>query len=218
MALMVLVALAVGAVHALGPGHGKALIGAYLVGGDGTLRQAIAVGAAVSVMHTASVIGLGLLVLSAEQLAAPERVYPWLGLASGLVALGLGSALLISRIHALADRRGHGHDHQHPARPLSRQTLIALAFAGGILPSPSALVVLLGSFSLGRPALGLVLIGAFSVGLAACLTGIGALAVRTRRVATGRVSERWLRLAPVVSAGCIATVGLALTARGILQL
>ncbi len=57
-------------------------------------------------MHTASVLGLGLLVLSAERVFAPERVYPWLGLASGLVALGLGAVLLVSRIHALSERRG----------------------------------------------------------------------------------------------------------------
>ena len=130
IALMIAAAVGVGAIHALGPGHGKSLIGAYLIGAGGTLRQAAAVGAAVSVMHTASVLGLGLLVLSAERVFAPERVYPWLGLASGLVALGLGAALLVSRIHALSERRRHGHDHPHPDRPLSRRGLVALAFAG----------------------------------------------------------------------------------------
>ena len=218
IAAMVVVALAVGAVHALGPGHGKTLIGAYLVGNGGTLRQAVAVGAAVSVMHTASVLGLGVLVLSAEQLLSPERVYPWLGLASGLVALVLGSALLISRIHALAERRRHGHDHPHPARPLSRRGLVALAFSGGILPSPSALVVLLGSVSLGRTALGLLLIAAFSVGLAASLVAVGAVAIRARGLADGRLPRGLLRLAPVGSAALIAVVGLALTARGLIGL
>jgi nickel/cobalt transporter (NicO) family protein len=218
VALMIVAAVALGAIHALGPGHGKSLIGAYLVGNGGTLRQAVVVGAAVSVMHTASVLGLGLLVLSAEQLFAPERVYPWLGLASGLVALGLGAALLVSRLHALSERRRHGHDHAHPARPLSRRGLIALAFAGGILPSPSALVVLLGSVSIGRTALGLVLIAAFSVGLAASLVTVGAVAIRARHMATGRLPAGLMRLAPVVSAGCIALVGLALTARGLVQI
>jgi ABC-type nickel/cobalt efflux system permease component RcnA len=218
IAAMVAVALAVGAIHALGPGHGKALIGAYLVGSGGTLRHAVAVGAAVSVMHTASVLGLGVLVLSAERLLSPERVYPWLGLASGLVALVLGSTLLISRIHALTERRRHGHDHAHPARPLSRRGLVALAFSGGILPSPSALVVLLGSVSLGRTALGLLLIAAFSVGLAASLVAVGALAIRARGLADGRVPAGLLRLAPVGSAALIAAVGLALTARGLIGL
>jgi nickel/cobalt transporter (NicO) family protein len=218
VAAMVVVALAVGAVHALGPGHGKALIGASLVGSGGTLRQAVAVGAAVSVMHTASVLGLGVLVLSAEQLLSPERVYPWLGLASGLVALVLGSTLLISRIHSLAERRRHGHDHPHPARPLSRRGLVALAFSGGILPSPSALVVLLGSVSLGRTALGLLLIAAFSVGLAASLVAVGALAIRARGFADGRLPRGVLRLAPVGSAALIAVMGLALTARGLIGL
>jgi nickel/cobalt exporter len=218
VALMIAAAIAVGAVHALGPGHGKSLIGAYLVGSGGTLRQAATVGAAVSVMHTASVLGLGLLVLSAERLFAPERVYPWLGLASGLVALALGAALLISRLHALSERRRHGHDHPHPARPVSRRGLIAIAFAGGILPSPSALVVLLGSVSIGRTGLGLVLIAAFSLGLAASLIAVGAVAIRARDMATGRLPAGLMRLAPVLSAASIALGGVALTARGLFQI
>jgi nickel/cobalt exporter len=218
IALMMMAAIGVGSIHALGPGHGKSLIGAYLVGSGGTLRQAVAVGGAVSVMHTASVLGLGLLVLSAQRLFAPERVYPWLGLASGLVALGLGAALLVSRLHALSERRRHAHDHPHPERPLSRRGLLALAFAGGILPSPSALVVLLGSVSIGRTGLGLALIAAFSVGLAVSLVAVGAVAIRARHVATGRLPAGLMRLAPVVSAGCIALVGLVLTARGFAQI
>jgi ABC-type nickel/cobalt efflux system permease component RcnA len=218
IALMVVAAIGVGAVHSLGPGHGKSLIGAYLIGSGGTLRQAVAVGGAVSVMHTASVLGLGILVLSAERFFAPERVYPWLGLASGLVALGLGAVLLVSRIHAFSAHRAHGHHHPNQDRPLSRRGLIALAFAGGILPSPSALVVLLGSVSIGRTALGLVLIAAFSVGLAASLVAVGVLAIRARQFATGRLPAGLMRLAPVVSAGCIALVGVALTARGLLQI
>lgn len=187
------------------------------MGSAGTLRQAIAVGAAVSVMHTASVLGLGLLVLSAERVFAPDRVYPWLGLASGLVALGLGAALLVTRLHALSERRRHEHEHPHPAQPLSRRGLFAIAFAGGILPSPSALVVLLGSVSMGRTALGLVLIAGFSVGLAASLVAVGGLAIRARHIANGRLPAGLVRLAPVVSASCIALVGMVLTARGIVQ-
>jgi len=157
------------------------------------------------------------LVLSAQRLFAPERVYPWLGLASGLVALGLGFALLVSRLHALSERRRHGHDHPHPERPLSRRGLLALAFAGGILPSPSALVVLLGSVSIGRTSLGLVLIAAFSLGLATSLIAVGALAIHARDMATGRLPAGLVRLAPVVSAGCIALAGVVLTARGLFQ-
>jgi ABC-type nickel/cobalt efflux system permease component RcnA len=79
------------------------------------------------------------------------------------------------------------------------------------------LVVLLGSVSIGRTALGLILIAAFSLGLAASLVAVGALAIRARHVATGRLPAGLMRLAPVVSAGCIALVGIVLTARGLLQ-
>jgi ABC-type nickel/cobalt efflux system permease component RcnA len=234
VAFMVVVALGVGALHALGPGHGKTLIGAYLVGSGGSLRHAVGVGAAVSVMHTASVLALGLLVLSAERVFAPERVYPVLGLGSGLIALGLGSALLVSRIHgathsARGHRHTHAHAHPHPhgpterlgeagAMPLSRRGLTALAVSGGILPSPAALVVLLAAVSLGRTALGLALIGAFSLGLAAALIGVGVLTLRARDVAERRLSDRAARLMPVGSAAAIVAMGLFLTVRGVTQL
>lgn len=239
VAAMLVVALAVGALHALGPGHGKTLIGAYLVGAGGTMRHAVGVGAAVSVMHTASVLGLGLLVLTAERVFAPERVYPWLGLASGLVALALGTTLLIHRLHAISvERRGHDHDpdhvhgpnhtddhdHRHADAsrvgdaPISRRGLTALAFSGGILPSPSALVVLLASVALGRTMLGLALIVAFSAGLAGALIGVGFLAVRARDFAQRRFTERAAWLLPVTSAAAIALVGLVLTIRGAIQL
>jgi ABC-type nickel/cobalt efflux system permease component RcnA len=221
---MLLIALGVGALHALGPGHGKTLIGAYLVGAGGTVRHAVGVGAAVSVMHTSSVLILGLVVLSAERLFAPERVYPVLGLVSGLIALGLGSALLVSRIHA-ATHGTHPHPHAlaHEAGgeavvPLSRRGLVALAFSGGILPSPSALVVLLASVSLGRTALGLVLIGAFSAGLAVALVGVGVLTLRARDLAERRLTDRFARLLPLASAGAIVAMGLFLTVRGAIEL
>jgi ABC-type nickel/cobalt efflux system permease component RcnA len=176
------------------------------------------------------------LVVSAERVFAPERVYPALGLASGLVALALGSVLLVARIHSMvAEEEGgtHGHSHGHgdgdhhhepgghgvpPRSPLSRRGLMALAFSGGILPSPSALVVLLASVSLGRTALGLALIAAFSLGLAGALIGVGIFTLKARDFAERRFTDRAARLLPLVSAGAIAAMGIFLTVRGAMQL
>ena len=249
IALSMLLALGFGALHAIGPGHGKTLMAAYLVGAGGRARQAVAVGGAVAVMHTASVLALGVLVLSLERTFPPERVYPWLGLASGLVALGLGAALLVRRLGAWANGRrterehrvagdearspqGHRHareglDHDHgpgghvhlaPDAPvLSRRGLMALAVAGGILPSPTALVVLLSAVSFQRVAFGLALIAMFSVGLAASLIVVGLLALRARDAVSSRLSTGLGRLVPVLSASVIVAVGAFLTVRGIAQ-
>ena len=250
IALSLLLALGFGALHAIGPGHGKTLMAAYLVGADGRPRQAVAVGAAVAVMHTASVLALGVLVLSLERTFPPERVYPWLGLASGLVALGLGAALLVRLLGTWANvrrtQREHGddaddaratevhrhargeldhddgpgvHAHRVPDSPvLSRRGLMALAVAGGILPSPTALVALLSAVSFQRLAFGLALIAMFSVGLAASLIVVGLLALRARDAVSTRLSTGLGRLIPVLSASVIVAVGIFLTVRGVSQL
>jgi ABC-type nickel/cobalt efflux system permease component RcnA len=238
MSLAVLLAIAFGAIHAMAPGHGKSITAAYLVGAGGRIRQAVIAGVAIASMHTASVIGLGLLILSAEKLFAPEKVYPWLGLVSGIVVLGLGSYLLATRARAIGWREGfkaaapadhshgeghdpdHGHEHGHthpeldPSQSLlSKKGLAVLAVSGGMLPSPTALVVLLASVAIHRVAFGLGLILAFSVGLAAALIGIGIAAIRARDVVSKRMGSGLGRLIPVGSAAVIILVGAFLVVR-----
>jgi nickel/cobalt transporter (NicO) family protein len=233
--LALALAFGFGALHALGPGHGKTLMAAYLVGAGGRTRHAVAVGGAVAVMHTASVLALGFVVLAATEVFAPERVYPWLALASGVIALALGAGLLVSRLGRWSDRHihegvprhdhgvehghDHGHDHgagrDHGAPVLSRRGLVALAVAGGILPSPTALVVLLASVALDRIGYGLALVGSFSLGLAAALVVVGVLTLGARDLVARRLSTRSARLLPVASASAIAVLGIVLTVNGV---
>src|SRR5207245_9832064 len=101
-----------GAAHALSPGHGKAIVTAYLVGQRGTPRHAAALGLIVTVTLTVGVFALGFVTLALSQFIVPEQLYPWIGLASGLLVIGVGTSVLVARLrHRLAHR--HGHDHHH---------------------------------------------------------------------------------------------------------
>ena len=113
MLVALLLAFGFGALHALGPGHGKTLMAAYLVGAGGRARHAVAVGGSVAVMHTASVLALGFVVLTVTEVFAPERVYRWLGLASGLIAFALGASLLVARLGSWSGGRTDP-EHHHP--------------------------------------------------------------------------------------------------------
>jgi nickel/cobalt exporter len=220
--LLLLAAFGWGAVHALSPGHGKAMVAAYLVGTRGTARQAVALGATVAVTHTAGVALLGLVALTLSQYVLPEDLYPWLNLVAGLLVLGVGAAVLRNR---LARRRHHEHDHHHghdhshaPPERLSARGLVAMGASAGLIPCPSALVVLLGAVAQHQIALGLLLIVAFSAGLAATLTALGLAVVWTTRAA-GRlpVPGRALAVLPTLSAIAIVGVGIVLTAQALPQ-
>jgi len=100
--LALALSLLLGAMHAFAPGHGKTLMAAYLVGKEGTWRQAAVIGISVTVTHTIGVLLLGL-ALTVAAIAAPEQVYPWLGLISGILLAGIGVTLLRSA------RGGHTH-------------------------------------------------------------------------------------------------------------
>jgi nickel/cobalt exporter len=215
-----LVAMFWGAAHALTPGHGKAIVAGYLIGSRGKPRHAVLLGLIVTVTHTAGVFALGLVTLLLSRFIVPERLYPWLTLASGLLVVAVGAAVLVGRArHAHAHARGHHHQHHHEQphdHGYGRGGLLGVGVAAGLLPCPSALVVLLSAIALHRVGFGLALIVAFSLGLAATITAIGLLAVLARR-AFGRLSldGRLVRALPAASALLILAVGVGITANAL---
>jgi nickel/cobalt transporter (NicO) family protein len=210
IALSLLLAAFWGAAHALTPGHGKAIVAGYLVGSRGKPRHAVALGLIVTVTHTIGVFALGIVTLALSAFVVPERLYPWLTLVSGLLVVAVGASVLRNRItHRRAHAHGHHHHHEHDH---DLRGLLGVGVAAGLLPCPSALVVLLSAIALHRVGLGLALIVAFSVGLAATITGIGLVAVLARR-AFGRLrlDGPLIRTLPAVSAALILAVGVGIT-------
>ncbi len=238
-----------GAGHALSPGHGKAVVAAYLVGTRGTARHATILGLTVTISHTIGVFTLGLVVLFAANYIVPDQLYPIIGFASGMFIVVMGVVMFAQRfrlwrgakaahvhdhtetpdhdhnddhdhMHAHGIEHAHDHDHTHehsddhdhahehvhdhdhghdPVVPhthgpfgkphthvpaagskVTMGSLLALGITGGIIPCPTALVVLLAAIAYHRVALGLAWILSFSLGLAAVLTGLGLLVVYGR--------------------------------------
>jgi nickel/cobalt transporter (NicO) family protein len=221
---VVLIALAValfwGAAHALTPGHGKAIVAAYLVGTRGKARHAFLLGGIVTVTHTIGVFALGLVTLALSEFVVPEQLYPWLNLVSALLVVGVGLAVLRARYrHAHAHRHGHHHHHHHHEQGQGLRGLVAVGVSGGLLPCPTALVVLLAAISLHRVGYGLLLIVAFSIGLASVVTAIGLVAVTAKRAfARLRLDGPLVRALPAVSALVVLGLGVAMTARAVPQL
>jgi ABC-type nickel/cobalt efflux system permease component RcnA len=245
-ALAFVCSIGLGALHALAPGHGKTVMAAYLVGQRGSLRQALIIGLTVTATHTLGVLALGI-AISASAIIAPERLYPWLGLVSGLLLAAIGGGLLV-RIRGIragrasvsvtgsgqgGDHDTHEHVHSHGDRvhshgplgadqPVTWRGLLAMGFVGGFLPSPSAVVVVLGAIALGRTWFGVILVVAYGLGMAATLTGGGVLLLRARDILDRRVEtfgrSRLLlassRMLPTATAIVIMVVGLYLAARG----
>lgn len=244
--LAVLLSVLLGAGHAFLPGHGKTIMAAYLVGKRGRLRDVVTVGATVTITHTLGVLVLGL-VLTGSAALAPTAVEQWLAVISGLIVAGVGVGLFVS---ALRRRRagldhlsallpepalavgggavpapgtGHGHSHGHGHdHGFGRGGLIGLGVAGGLVPSPSALLVLLGAIALGRTWLGVVLVLGYGVGMALALSVAGLLLVRLQgRVTAVLAGRRATRLAavvaylPVLTACLVIVVGVGLVLRAL---
>lgn len=321
-----LVAVGLGAAHALTPGHGKTIVGAYLVGSRGTARHALFLGLTTTITHTAGVFALGFLVLGASAFILPEQLYPWLGVLSGLLVVFIGASIFrghfrhwLSHRHGEAHDHGHyhfhfgkghshhhhdplpagetrtaadlpaprpttrlafapvaagsgsahphgrDHDHHHPhdhghghghhytllmslghgahredpankesltisnlsvsqspnlpaSDPLGWRNLLALGISGGLLPCPSALILMLSAIALRQVGLGLALIVAFSIGLAGVLTGIGLVMVYAGRLLERlpiRHTAMTTRLLPMASAAFITVAGLLITWRAL---
>ena len=110
------VAMLLGALHALTPGHGKTLVAAYMIGSRGRIRDAVTLGGVVTITHTGSVIAVGVVMLVGSRAFAPDRFLPWIELAGSLSIIGLGIALLPSRVSSarLSGRRARSHPYAAP--------------------------------------------------------------------------------------------------------
>lgn len=232
-----LAAVGLGAFHALEPGHGKTLAAAYLVGSHGAVRHACILGLTVTMSHTIGVYALGGIALFASHYIVPEQLYPWLGLASGLLITGTGIFLLGRAVegrhgdHQHIPDHGHSHDdapghthghshddhHPHAHHGVGYGALVTLGITGGLIPCPAALVVLLSAVALHRIAFGLLLIVAFSVGLAAVLVGTGLLFVSARGLVQRWSGEgRWVEYLPFLSPLVITPLGVVIAVRSLL--
>lgn len=234
-ALLVALALAFGfgCAHAMTPGHGKTMVAAYLVGERGTAWHAILLGLTTTFTHTVSVFLLGIAMYFLAGSFAPEKVTRILEFVSGLSIAVLGLWLVYQRVlrltggvdhhhhHHPGHSHGHGHGHSHSHSheqggdgEVTLGSLLALGASGGLVPCPSALVLLLSSIALGRVGLGLVLLVSFSLGLASVLVAIGMAVLFAKNLLPAGVASadnRFFRWVPVLSACVIVIVGLVLT-------
>ena len=212
--LALALAFALGAAHALSPGHGKVMAAAYLVGRRARPAQALLFGATVTVAHTAVVFLVGCLALAVERTIGSDRLLRGLELASAITIVALGIVQL-SRRWREATTGGGAHDHSNGGERVTDgpRSLLALGASSGLTPCPSALAVLLTAIAIHRYAFGLILVLAFSFGVAITLTATGLLVVMARqlldRISGAAPILRWL---PVLSAACVLLIGVLLFA------
>lgn len=250
-----LLAFGFGAMHAMSPGHGKTVVGAYLVGSRGTAKHAAFLGLTVTITHTIGVFAIGLIILFASNYILPEKIVPFLSFVSGLLVFFIGVSLFKDRLfsslgwktgghhshehgnsheshsHSHDDGHAHSHEshsHEHhahdatththdgvnyhshlPPEDISWKSLLGLGISGGLLPCPSALVLMLSAISMGRVGYGIVLTLVFSLGLAATLTAVGLAFLYVGKAFGGTklAENRIFKSLPVASAFVIACVG-----------
>ncbi|GIF68528.1 sodium:proton antiporter [Asanoa ishikariensis] len=228
-AVAFVVAFLAGAWHAVTPGHGKTLAAAYLAGSKGRVRDAAWLGGSVAVMHTISVlvIGVAWTFLSLSDVVRMEQLTAWLQVAAGVLVVCIGIWMLRRHLrghshshehdhdHDHGHSHGHTHDHQH--EPSKRPGLLLLGVSGGLTPSPAAFLVLASGLFLGRGAFALLLVIMFGIGMAVVLFGVGVLAVAgssiiSRSARSIKALTLASRVTPILAAGAVTIFGAGLVA------
>lgn len=214
--LAFLFAFLAGAWHAVTPGHGKTLAAAYLAGSRGRIRDAAWLGGSVAVMHTVSVlvIGVAWTFFPLSHLVRMGQLTTWLQIAAGALVVGTGVWMLRrhlqghSHTHAHDGGESHGHHHHEPSK---RPGLLLLGISGGLAPSPAAFLVLATGLFLGRAAFALLVVITFGIGMAVVLFGVGVLAV-AGSTRTYQALQLATRVTPVLAASGVTIFGLGLVA------
>ncbi len=210
-------AVLLGALHALEPGHSKSMMAAFVVATRGTASQAALLGGSAALGHTLVVWALAAAGLWLGDALILDKAEPWLILISGLMIMGLAwrIVVLFRREHHEHEHHDHDHDHDHDhhhhdehheererSHAEEHEREIAERFAGrqvgngaiawfgltaGLMPCPSAVAVLLICLQTRAFTLGFGMVAGFSLGLAITLISVGVLAAWGAR----KASEGW---------------------------
>jgi len=226
-----------GALHAATPGHGKTIAAAYIVGARGRPVDALVLGIFVTLSHTSGIVLVAVLATFGSAWFLPQRVEAYVSVMTGLLVIGMGVWLLwIQPTKLPAHPQSHHHDHgphhhgdasgyhRHgwgPAhthdvgfesgRRPSLPILLGLGIAGGLLPDPGALAILLAALASGKVMLGLFTVLVFSLGFASVLVVVGIAAAMVGDLVLGWLDNRWVGRLQVAAAALIVLVGLVLT-------
>ncbi|GIM48242.1 nickel/cobalt efflux system [Collibacillus ludicampi] len=198
-------AMGLGVLHSLEPGHGKGVMSAYLVSSRSSIRDAILIGFVSALSHTFSILILAF-VANTTIRYLPSHLEHWIELVSGCVISLMGISILwkqmfpkvvtIGRIghhaHVTACSHGHVHGHDHLEETvvlhgedasffIRKRRLLALGAFTGLIPCPSALAILLASFTVQQIYAGIVLVLVFSLGSAMTMSTLGILILKASR-------------------------------------
>ena len=229
-------ALSLGALHGLEPGHSKTMMAAYIVAIKGKVRDAVILGVSAAISHSIIVWILAFFALMYGNEMIGEQLEPWFLIFSGIIIIGISLSVFWNQLkfarhskhHHHHDNHSHHHDdnnqvildahaQSHANEIKDRlssgrvgiwQTIL-FGFSGGLIPCPAAITVFLICLNLGKISLGFVLVGAFSLGLALTLVLIGSIAA----LGTGFIAKKTgffdllFDQAPYLSSFIIALIG-----------
>jgi nickel/cobalt transporter (NicO) family protein len=203
----IVLAFALGMVHALMPGHGKTVVFSYLMGNGAHLMTGIAMAMKIAALHVGTAVVL-LLVTGAAvvRFGRMQGAGRMLEMGSYLAVSAMGVWLLWRALARWRGGRGGAHDHDHGGSGL-------LAYAVGLLPCP--LTIILMNYALVNETLvgGLLLVAVMAMGIAVTMTLTGMLGLAARRlltaesIASSRLFRHATKALEVAGAGVILAVG-----------
>jgi nickel/cobalt exporter len=223
-----------GAVHAATPGHGKTIAASYIVGVRGRPVDAVVLGIFVTLSHTSGIVLVAILATLGSTWLIPQRVEGYLAVGTGILVIGIGCWMLRTQMRFLptsAEHHAHPHHddhgphyhshgwglaHSHDIEAMTQvrpnlAILLGLGIAGGLLPDPGALAILLAAIASGKLILGLLTVVVFSLGFASVLIVVGVVAARVGQLILTWLSSRWIAWVQIGAALLILGVGLVLT-------
>jgi ABC-type nickel/cobalt efflux system permease component RcnA len=198
-----LFALILGARHSIAPGHGKSIMAVLALAERGQRREIYRLGLTMGATHTFGVFILGSLLIVSSNLV-PSSIIPILGIISGslIVAIGLfyiRKFIRHEKLHRVEDQHHH-HDHS-----ISGSRIALLGVVGGMVPTPTALTVMVGSAALGSAWYGVLLVVSYGVGMTLVLILAGRVLERAYRYVEGVAESKssaakLLKIVPVGAA------------------